>query len=556
MRSVAIALACLAACACAGSKAARGARVRVVAEENRHNVLAMRLRVEAPGATTAHAVWVEDGAVRRSPPVPVSRSGQALVHLLGLRPSTAYEAVVEAAGPGGARRSTPVTFTTGSLPAPVAALALRVAGAPPEGYVLVNLLSTAPGVLAAFDGRGTLRWYRVFEGADPVAEAKQLAGGNFLAFVGATPGWTLVDGAYLELAPSGEILRSLRATPPLYTDNHEVLVTGAGTPAERIHLFGYESRIVDLAPLGLPGRGPIVGHTLQRLRRDGTAEFTWNAFDHIALDELVNPSQPGQIVGFDYDHPNSLHIDPRGDYLVSFRNLDAVVLVDSGTGEIRWRLGGKRSDFTFLDDPLGGFSGQHDARFLPDGRLLLFDNGTLHDPPTSRAVEYELDLDRRTARKVWEHRVGRFNEYTGSAVRDPDGATWVGVSMFGVVQRVARDGAILWEGRLERAGKPAPFYRAVPFRSLYGAARGDGAGTACAPAEGKALRAEPSSAARKAATAAARTMATRPRKAAGSMRVKTGTNAKAGTRLATRAREARPARRIGPTAPSADRSAA
>lgn len=470
MRASALAAACL--LACTGSGSTRATSVAVSAETNPHNVLAMRLRIHAPGATTARAEWREDGEVRSTPRVPVSAAGEGVLHVLGLRPSARYEAVVEIEGPRGPERSEPVAFTTGPLPAPVSALALRVEGAPPEGYVLLNMQGTAPGVLAAFDGRGVLRWYRIFEGAEPVGEAKQLAGGSFLAFLGATPGWTLVHGAYVELAASGEVLRSIRATPPLFTDNHEALITDAGTPEERIHLFGYESRVVDLAPLGLPGTGPVVGHTIQRLRPDGTAEFTWNAFDHVALDEFVNPPQAGAPVGADYDHPNSLHIDAGGDYLVSFRNLDAVLLVDRDTGEVRWRLGGNRSDFTFVDDPLGGISGQHDARFLPDGRLLLFDNGTLHTPPTSRAVEYELDLEARTARRVWEHRLDRFNAYTGSAVRDAEGATWVGASMFGLVHRVARDGTILWQGAFEHEGRPVPFYRAVPFRSLYGALDG------------------------------------------------------------------------------------
>jgi len=467
MRASTLATACL--LACAGSGGTRVSSVAVSAETNPHNVLAMRLRVHAPGATTARAEWLEDGELRSTPRVPVGSTGEGVLHVLGLRPSARYEAVVEVEGPRGVERSEPVAFATGPLPPPVSALALRVEGAPPEGYVLLNMQGSAPGVLTAFDGRGVLRWYRIFEGADPVSEAKQVAGGSFLAFLGATPGWTLVPGAYVELAPSGEVLRTIRATPPLFTDNHEALITDAGTARERIHLFGYESRTVDLAPLGLPGSGAVVGHVIQRLRPDGTAEFTWNAFDHVALDEFVNPPQAGAPVGADYDHPNSLHIDANGDYLVSFRNLDALFLVDRDSGAVHWRLGGKRSDFTFVDDPLRGFSGQHDARFLPDGRLLLFDNGTLHTPPTSRAVEYELDLAARTARRVWEHRLDRFNEFTGSAVRDAEGTTWVGASMFGVVERVARDGAVLWRAELTSGGKPVPFYRAVPFRSLYGA---------------------------------------------------------------------------------------
>ncbi len=456
--------------ACKGDRdgAPRVSSIDVVAEENPHSALAMRLRVHAPGATAARAEWWEDGTLRRSARAPFT-GAEAVIDVLGLRPEARYEAVVELEAPEGPLRSEPVTFTTGPLPAAVAELALEVAGTPPGEYLLVNLLQGRdPGVLVAFDGQGTLRWYRLFEGSHPVIEAKQLPGGNVLAFVGSSPGWTLEHGAYVEVSPSGELLRTFRATPPFYTDGHEALLTDAGTPEERIHLLGYESRTVELAPFGFSGTGPVVGHVIQRLLPSGEAEFTWNAFDHVALDELVNPIQPGQIEGFDYDHPNSLELDPRGDYLVSFRNLDALFLVDRTTGAVHWRLGGNRSDFTFVDDPLGGFSGQHDARLLPGDRLLLFDNGTLHDPPTSRAVEYELDVAARTARMVWEYRLDQFNAFTASAVRDADETTWVGASMFGRVYRVARDGTVLWEAALTRAGEPAQFYRAVPIRSLHG----------------------------------------------------------------------------------------
>ncbi len=465
----AIAAVCL--LACNGDGASNSLTVDVVAEQNPLNVLSQRLRVHAPGGATAVGEWSEDGIVRRSAPTQVSAGGEAVVHLLGLRPSTRYRAVVEIEGPAGTQRSDPVTFTTGPLPPELAQVSLSVSGDPPDGYLLVDLLTGSPGILVAFDGRGELRWYRAFEGAAPVVEAKQLPGGNILAFLGSSTGWNPVHGEYLELAPSGEVLRTFRATPPLYTDGHEALLTDPGTADERLHLFGYESRMVDLAPFGLSGTGPVVGHNLQRLRADGEAEFDWSAFDHVGFDELVNPVS-GSILDGDYDHPNSLHIDSQGNYLVSFRNLDALFLVHRDTGDVLWRLGGNRSDFTILDDPLRGFSGQHDARFLPDGNLLLFDNGTLHDPPTTRAVEYELDLGARTARRVWEFRAAAFNAFTGSAVRDDAGTTWVGLSMTGEVVRVARDGTTLWTARLSRRGEPAAFYRAVPIGSLYGACEG------------------------------------------------------------------------------------
>lgn len=463
MRLLLLAVSALAACRASDD-------VSATPESTPANVLAQRLRVRAPGGSRVTAVWGEGGAAQRSPPVTVPPEGEAAVLLLGLRPSTTYRAVVEVDGPGGPAHSAPVEFTTGPLPAELADLALEVEGAPPAGYVLLNESGRVPGVLAAFDGQGALRWYHVFDVPAPAAEVKQLPGGDILAFVGSTPGWQPVSGAYVELAPSGEPLDTFGAAPPLFTDSHEALVTGHGTPAERRHVLGYELRTVDLGPLGLAGTGAVVGHTLQRLSPSGAVEFSWSAFDHLGLDELRNPSVPGQVVGVDFDHPNSIELDADGDYLVSFRDLDAVLLIDGQTGDVRWRLGGARSDFTFVGDPLGGFSGQHDARLLPGGHLLLLDNGTFHDPPTSRAVEYALDPERRTATLVWEHRLPpeRWTQYAGSARRDAEGTTWIGQATLGIVDRVAPDGGVLWEARLVRGGQPAGFYRAIPIASLYG----------------------------------------------------------------------------------------
>jgi hypothetical protein len=56
-----------------------------------------------------------------------------------------------------------------------------------------------------------------------------------------------------------------------------------------------------------------------------------------------------------------------------------------------WRFGGKRNQFTYVNDPLGGPSYQHDIRVLPNGNITLMDNGNFHTPSLSRAVEYHFD---------------------------------------------------------------------------------------------------------------------------------------------------------------------
>jgi hypothetical protein len=55
-----------------------------------------------------------------------------------------------------------------------------------------------------------------------------------------------------------------------------------------------------------------------------------------------------------------------GNILASLRSVSAVIIIDRGTGEVIWHLGP------------GTVAQQHCASELPDGRILLFDNGTFH----------------------------------------------------------------------------------------------------------------------------------------------------------------------------------
>jgi len=90
-------------------------------------------------------------------------------------------------------------------------------------------------------------------------------------------------------------------------------------------------------------------------------------------------------------------------------------------------LGGKDSDFIFYNDPLLGFNHQHSVTQLPNGNILLYDNGNLHNPPQTRVVEYKLDEKTMTATLVWSYGIpGRFTYAAGSVQRLPNGHTLIG----------------------------------------------------------------------------------------------------------------------------------
>jgi hypothetical protein len=91
---------------------------------------------------------------------------------------------------------------------------------------------------------------------------------------------------------------------------------------------------------------------------------------------------------------------------------------------------------------------QHCPSELPDGKLLLFDNGTFRDGenvPYSRVIE----VDRRTRAITWEYRDSPpenfFTALMGAAQRLANGNTLITESMFGRVFEVDRDRRVCWE---------------------------------------------------------------------------------------------------------------
>jgi Arylsulfotransferase (ASST) len=82
--------------------------------------------------------------------------------------------------------------------------------------------------------------------------------------------------------------------------------------------------------------------------------------------------------------------------------------IDRKSGEVIWRLGGKKSDFEMGEG--ARFAFQHDARRLPDGTISIFDNGTTvfengfqKAIEESRAIVLELDEQKMSASLVREY---------------------------------------------------------------------------------------------------------------------------------------------------------
>jgi len=433
---------------------------------NAQDVLARHACVDVPGALLAR-VRVSDGTESHVTPYSsLGHDGIGAISVLGLAPSTPYSFSLETVQGSGAAAGGTLMAATPALPADLAAFRIATTGnaSSSSGYYLI---SGAGHYSAAFDKAGATRWYRGF--GVQTQESKMHPDGTFTTYVGTSTGAESVAGQYIRYTPDGSLVATYSAVTPdttdatsatVYTDPHELLITTDEDGEERIHLIGY---------VVLPRSGtdptPAAWHQLQRLKPDGTVEFRWRTSDHFTADDetLASPS--------DIDHANAIAIDPDdGNYVLSLRNLDALVKIDYTTGDVIWQLGGKKSSFALVGDPLAGFQAQHSVRMLPNGGVLLYDNGLRHSPPESRAVEYQLDTTAMTATMVWQfrHSPPIFTPVTGSVERLANGNTLVAFAFAGVVDEVDTSGRLLWEAQIFNGPNAAKTYRVRRLPSLYG----------------------------------------------------------------------------------------
>lgn len=232
------------------------------------------------------------------------------------------------------------------------------------------------------------------------------------------------------------------------------------------YLFGYALTEMDRSPQGFDVVENVAHHQVLRISAGGTVDTLINAIDDWTLADAIEPPPIP-----DLDHPNSLDFDLDGGIIVSYRSLSAIVKVNQVTRHIAWQLGGTRNEFTFVNDPLGGFDGQHSVRVLQNGHLLVFDNGWNHSPQMSRAVEYAIDTVAMTASMVWQYEASPpvFNDFTGSAQRLANADTVVVFTRHGIVDEVRPNGTRVSRGVIELSpGVSAMPYRVTRINNLYG----------------------------------------------------------------------------------------
>lgn len=353
---------------------------------------------------------------------------------------------------------------------PALTVTTHEAGVAP-GYIGLGLTSFGPGPTfeTLIDRHGVPAWLR----RGPSSDFKRQPNGDLTTFrPTAAPDLSGSDLVTLD-EQFREVGRQHVVGDLTDTDNHDAQRFDDGSTI----LIGYEPR--DEADT------KFLDATIQKVDASGQVLFQWNSKDHVdPLVETLNPllwpmNSTDQRV--DYAHINSVEQTPddTGDLIVSFRHLSAVYRIATSArdglapGDVVWRLGGRHSDFDFVDDPDEGPCAQHTAQMLANGNVVVFDNGSgalgqsaagcvdPNDPLgpgierwRTRIAEWSLDTTAHTATLEWSYQPvisdptprAPFAFFAGSSRRLDNGNTLIGWADERAIlaSEVALDKTLLW----------------------------------------------------------------------------------------------------------------
>jgi len=204
--------------------------------------------------------------------------------------------------------------------------------------------------------------------------------------------YVIFDASYREIA-------RVRAGNGFRGDLHEFLIS----PQDTALLTAYVPARMDLSPIGGPEQGSVWDGIAQEVDIEtGRVLFEWHSLEHVSIEESYFKRPDDPDLPYDYFHINSIDVDHDDNLIISARNTCTVYKVERRSGEVLWRLGGKKSDFEM--GPGTQSVWQHDARRHEDGTITVFDNGAhpkVHDQ--SRGIVIEIDEEKMSATLLQEY---------------------------------------------------------------------------------------------------------------------------------------------------------
>jgi hypothetical protein len=344
---------------------------------------------------------------------------------------------------------------------------------PAQGEIFLGGFSGVGGTTAyanyllILDNAGKpLGYKRIGTGVNPFEYMFKVEPNGLYSYIERTPTTTtvkIVDSTFkvVDTYPKGNPATTSHADFLLLPNGHALVLY-------------FDIKTIDMSKI-VPGGNPaatVWGNLVQEFDLNKNVVFQWSSFDYLPITDTYENTL---AASFDYSHANGVELDNDGNFMLSNRHMSEITKIDRNTGEIIWRMGGKRNQFRFINEhPENAptyFSYMHNIKRLPNGNITLFDNGNQRTPQYSRVVEYKLDEVNKTATLVWEYRhtPDIFAAAHGSAQRLQNGNTLVGWGDAGLqgkpsITEVHPDNSLAFELTLPTGYRSMRAYR-LPWKA-------------------------------------------------------------------------------------------
>lgn len=275
------------------------------------------------------------------------------------------------------------------------------------GNNLMFLTAAMKAMPVGYDYTGEVRWYATRNFA---FDLKRMANGHILIGTERLVKLPYFTTGLYEMAFSGKIFKEYRL-PSGY--HHDQFVMEDGNILVLTFDF-YSGTVEDMCVLLDANTGEILK--------------SWDYKKVLPQDVAGSGSQDAH----DWFHNNAVWYDRKTNSLsFSGRHQDVVINIDYDTGELNWVLGDPEGwpqdmvdSYFFTPVGEGEFDWQYEQHacvVLPDGDIMLFDNGHFraknkenylpNGQNFSRGVRYRIDTEKMTIEQVWQYGKERGAEF-------------------------------------------------------------------------------------------------------------------------------------------------
>jgi Arylsulfotransferase (ASST) len=345
---------------------------------------------------------------------------------------------------------------------------------PPALVVSARSPQTAPGELFStpysgpgpsgpmiFDEAGNVVWFDPLPAGIEASnlQVQQLGGKPVLTWwQGYIPPEGFGDGEEMIVNSAYQKIGTVHAGNGLKADLHDFHLT----PLETAVLTAFEPIDCNLSSVGGPSGGAVTDSIFQEVDlRTGLVRREWHSLDHVPLsDSYSTATTTSSSWPFDYFHINSIDQLATGRTLISARNTWALYELNTLTGQVLLRVGGKHSGVKLAGGAATAF--QHDATMLANGTISVFDNGgvpKIHSQ--SRGLVLAVNPQTKTATVVaqYEHSAALSSGSQGDIQQLSNGDLFVGWGAAPYFSEFSATGQLLLDGHMHGTYQSYRTYR-------------------------------------------------------------------------------------------------